>query len=88
MITAAFIDLSYALLTWFLSLFPAGTGFPSAAHDAAKALGGYFGVLDPLVPISTLVSCVSLIVSVEVGLFGFRTLKWIISHIPAIGGRG
>lgn len=75
-------------LEFLIGLFPTGTGFPEGFHTAVTALGGYFHILDPLVPISTLLTCLSLIFGVEIAIFGFRTLKWLISHIPFLGGRG
>ena len=79
------------ILYWLqsiLSLFPIGTGFPSSFHTAVSALGGYFHILDPLVPIDILLACVTFIFGVELALFGFRTLKWLISFIPWFGGKG
>jgi len=45
-------------------------------------------IFDPLVPISTLLTTVGLVISVEVIILGFRTLKWILSHVPLVGGKG
>jgi len=72
----------------FISLFPYGTGFPSGFHTAIISLGGYLHILDPLVPISTLLTCVTLIFTVEVAIFGFKTVKWIFSYVPFFGGKG
>lgn len=88
MITTAIINLAYFLINGLISFFPVGTGFPSAAHDAAIALGGYLGILSPLIPTSTLLTCLTLVLTVELAIFGFKTLKWVISHIPWIGGKG
>lgn len=76
----------YSFLSYLISLFPTGTGFPSSFHTAVTALGGYLHILDPLVPISILLTCLTLIFTVEIAIFGFKTLRWILSHIPAIGG--
>lgn len=88
MITTALISLASYLLNGILSLFPVGGGFPASFHSAMSSLGGYIHILDPLVPISVLLSCVSFIFVVEILLFGFKTFRWIISHIPYIGGKG
>jgi len=88
MITTAFLTISYSLLSWILSLLPSSEGFPDVAHTAVSSIGGYFGILSPIVPIATLFTVVSLIFTVEIGIFGFKTVKWIISHIPWVGGRG
>ena len=78
----------YNFLHYIITLFPSGTGFPSEVHTAVSTLGGYLHILDPLVPITTLLSCVSLIFGVEIAILGFKTVKWLISHIPFVGGRG
>ena len=88
MITTAFINLAFILIHLIVSIFPLGGVLPPAIHSAATSLGGYLHILDPLVPISILLTCLSLIFSVEIALFGFKTLKWVISHIPWIGGKG
>lgn len=88
MIGEFFLKIPYFFLSWLTSLFPVSSGFPQEVHTAATALGGYLGILDPLVPIATLTTVVGIIFSVELGIFGFKTLKWLISHVPGIGGRG
>jgi len=88
MITTAIIQLAYSLISWLINIFPASTGFPAAATTAFSSLGGYIGVWDPILPIATLATCVSLVFALEIGIFGFKTLKWIFSHIPYIGGKG
>jgi len=84
----ALLNLIYSFLSYLIGLFPTGSGFPTEVHSAVSSLGGYLHILDPLVPISTLLACLTLIFTVEIALFGFKTVKWIISHIPFFGGRG
>lgn len=88
MITTAFINLGYNIIAGFISLFPSGGGFPTAWHTAIEALGGYLHILDPLVPISILLSCVLFLFTVEVAIFGFKTFRWIMGHVPLVGGKG
>jgi len=82
------LNLILSFLVSVLSLFPIGTGFPASFHSAITSLGGYLHILDPLVPISTLLTCVTLIFGVELAVFGFKTLKWLLSYIPWFGGKG
>jgi len=79
---------TYNFLQFLIDLFPVGTGFPSSFHTAVQSLGGYLHILDPLVPISILLTCLTLIFTVEIAIFGFKTLKWVLSHIPFLGGKG
>jgi len=88
MITTLFISFGTYLINAILSIFPTGTGFSSSFHTAVTALGGYLHILDPLVPISILLTCLTTIITAEILLFGFKTFKWLASHIPFIGGKG
>lgn len=82
-----FLQAIYSFLSFLIGLFPSGSGFPTAFHDATQALGGYLHILDPLVPINILLSCVLLIFGVEIALWGFKMFRWIFSHVPFIGGK-
>ncbi len=88
MITTAFFNLAYFLASGFISIFPSGTGFATAIHTAASTLGGYLSLVDNVVPVATLGICMGLVVAAEILVFGFKTFKWIFSHVPQIGGKG
>jgi hypothetical protein len=88
MIMDAFISISTFLLSGIVSLFPASSGLPSEVGDAFAYFGGHLAILDPLVPIATLGTCVGILLSVELLLFGFKILRWILSHVPFVGGKG
>lgn len=87
MITAILTGV-YNFLSFIIGLFPTSSGFPEQVHDAFSTLGGYIGLLDVIVPTQTLLWCLLLLFSVEIAIFGFKTLKWLLSHIPFIGGKG
>ncbi|MFA6251562.1 MAG: hypothetical protein WC603_02975 [Candidatus Paceibacterota bacterium] len=78
----------HSFLSFLIGLFPSGTGFPEGFHTAMATLGGYVHLLDPLVPMATLLTCVTLIFTVEIAIFGFKVLRWILSHVPFLGGKG
>jgi len=82
------LNILYKFLDFLIGIFPTGTGFPTEVHTAFSTLGSYLGVLDVFVPLSLLTLCLSIVFGVEIALFAFKTLKWIISHIPWIGGKG
>jgi len=88
MISDIFFNISFSVIDWLLSLFPASSGFPSDVHTAAAGLGGYVGIWTPILPMETLITCIGIVFGVEMAVFGFKTVKWIISHIPVIGGKG
>jgi len=88
MITDFFINLGIYVLGFLTSLFPTSTGFPTEVANSASYLGGIVGVFDPLVPLGTLATVLTLYVAFDLIIFGFKTLKWIFSFIPFIGGKG
>jgi len=88
MIISGIILIAYQILSWLIALFPTSTGFPTDAHTAMQTLGGYLGIWSPILPITTLGTVVGFVLAGEVGIFTFKGIKWIISHIPWAGGKG
>lgn len=88
MIVDLFIDTAFYVLGWISGLFPTSTGFNTDVQTAFSTLGGYFGMFSGVLPMDILAITVGLVFSVEIAIFGFKTLKWIASHIPWIGGKG
>lgn len=87
MISNALINLAYYIADFFIDLFPVGTGFPPAVHTATASLGGYLRIIDPLLPVSTLATIVTLVVVFELALFAFRTFRWLLTYLPFVGGK-
>jgi len=85
-------DLFFSIVFWFanglINMFPYSDGLPQEVHSAAQYIGGYYGMFSPLIPLGTLFTAVTLVLTCELAIFGFRTLKWVVSHLPLIGGRG
>jgi len=88
MIGDLLINFVYWLVSGLISLFPISQGFPPEAHEALQSLGGYFGMFDALMPIDTLLTVLTLVFTIEIAVFGFRSLKWILAHLPYVGGKG
>jgi len=88
MITDAFINFAYTVVNFIFGIFPTGGTFPTAFHTAMSTLGGYVHLLDPLVPMATLLTCVTLVFGVEIGVFGFKVFRWLFSYVPLVGGKG
>jgi len=78
----------YNFISFIIGLFPVGTCFPTEVHSAFTTLGSYVGIIDVFVSLDTLLWCLTFVFSVEIIIFGFKTIKWVISHIPFIGGKG
>ena len=88
MIISAFINFASYSVNLLLALFPSSNGFPIEVSNSISIISGYIGILSPIVPIDTMATIISLIISFELAVFSFKGLKWIFSFIPLIGGRG
>lgn len=88
MITQYFLDLPYYALSGIINFFPLSQGFPPQALQAANAIGSKIGIFGPVMPLDTLSLCLGILFSAQLGIWGFKTIKWIMSHVPFIGGRG
>lgn len=85
MISALLIGV-YNFIAFIIGFFPTSAGFPTEVHSAFSTLGGYVGLMDVFCPVSILLFCLTTIFGVEIAIFGFKTVKWFISHIPWIKG--
>lgn len=88
MIADALIGLPYVILSWFISLLPTSQGFPQELWDAVEGIGGYVSMFSVIMPLEALAATLTIVLAVELGIFGFKTFKWITSHIPFLGGKG
>jgi len=88
MITSAFLSIVNFFLNLIVGLFPSGTGFPSQVHTASQTVGGYVGIFDPIFPLDTLYQIIILVIIIEIAILGFKSIKWLVSYIPFVGGRG
>jgi len=85
MIITALISLASVIIGLVISVFPTSTGLPTEVTAAITTLSGYVGILDPLVPISTLAQALSVILLYELTIFTFRGTLWVYSKIPFLG---
>jgi hypothetical protein len=88
MIFTAIISLSLILIGVLLAVLPSSNGFPQEVTDAANYIGSYMGIFDVIVPMSTIADIVTLVIIFELALFSFKAVRWIVSYMPLIGGRG
>jgi len=87
MIIDQLFDISFSILSWIINLFPNSTGFSTEVHTAFSTIGGYVGMFTGILPYGTLLTAITLILTVEISIFIFKSTKWIVSHLPFIGGR-
>lgn len=88
MITAALIFFASYILIFIAALLPESTGIPVAIQNAVVTLGGHLRVIDVLLPVDALALAMTTVISIQLAIFAFKSFKWLLSHLPFIGGRG
>ncbi len=88
MIFTGFVYVSAFLLQMATNLLPSSNGFPQELIDAFTTMGSYAGLLNTLLPLETLAIALGILISIDLAIFGFKSFKWIVSHLPFVGGRG
>jgi len=88
MIINAIISLALNITNGIVNILPVSSGFPPAVLQAASTFAGYFGLFSPLIPLGTLLIAVTLVFVVEIAIFGWKTVKSLVSHVPQFGGAG
>jgi len=88
MIADAFIAFGIFVASVVTSIFPPSNGLPTEAMVALQSLYGYVGMLNPLVPVDTLGVILGLYITFELSIFGFKTFRFLFSHVPLVGGKG
>jgi hypothetical protein len=88
MIFTGFVYLASYILAVIVNVLPYSSGFPPEVTSAFNTMAGYVQILDTLLPIDTLAAVLAVIIATDLVIFGFKSAKWLISHIPFVGGRG
>lgn len=88
MILQTIINLGYNLISGIINFLPTSTGFPPSVLSGAQTIGGYVGILDPLVDRNQILIVLLLVFGTEIGIFAFKTIMRFLAHIPIIGGAG
>jgi len=79
------LTLFYYIVNFLIGLLPTGGVWPTEVHSAFTTLGGYIGIFDAFIPITIMLYCLTTLFSVEIVIFGFKTVRWIAGHIPFLG---
>jgi len=76
----------YSIINFIINLLPTGGTWPTEVHSAFTTLGGYVGLMDAFIPVSIMLWCLTTLFGIEMIIFAYKTLNWILSHIPWFGG--
>lgn len=87
MIVSGFIYLGSFIAGLILQVFPNSSGIPQEGLNAIAIFSGYVGMFNPIIPIPTMLTIIGLVIAFEILIFGFETIRFILSYIPFINGK-
>jgi len=67
------------VITFAVQKLPDGGHLPDGVHEAAIYFGNTLGKVNFILPVDVLVSCLVIILSLKITMFGFHILMWIYS---------
>lgn len=86
MIAEFFLLLPYRFLSFLIGIIPDGIPLPSEIMEGAVEVGGTIGIFEPIMPLGTLASALTILFTAQIGIWTWKTLRMFASHLPYIGG--
>lgn len=86
MITNAILYILYGfvyLITAPIRLF-ADVSLPAAINDTISSVGSNLALLNQVLPVSTIITILGIMISIEVAIFIYKGIRWIYSKIPGV----
>jgi len=84
MITTFFLLLGYQFLNFLVGLLPVSAGVPTEWVEGVNTVWGYINSFSFIVPVSTLLSVLTLALIFHGSIFAYHALMWIIRKIPGM----
>lgn len=85
MITSVLMNLFLTCISFCFSFLPDSDSLPSQISDSLLVFASYFNKADSLFPVSTVFTIIALGVSVELALFFFKLINWVLNKIRGSG---
>jgi len=80
MISGFFISIFAGFVAFLIALLPV-VAFPTQIATAIATIMGYVSAMSWLFPVSTLLTCLGVMITFELGVFGFKFTRWLIHLI-------
>jgi len=77
MITGFIVSIFTGFVSFLIGLLPV-VDFPSEIATAIALVMGYVNAMNWLFPVSTLITCLGIAITFEIGVFVFKFTRWII----------
>lgn len=86
MITTLFLNVFYTFLSFILSpiLSQADVSVSSSVLNAVTNIQGFLTSAAPVFPITTLLSVLGIVITVEIGILVYKAIMWLVKKIPMI----
>lgn len=81
MIPGFFLNLLYYFLSFMISILPVGGTLPQSWVSSLLLMWGYAQSFSYVIPISTLLTVLSLAMTFHISIFAFRLVKWLVHLI-------
>jgi hypothetical protein len=86
MITNAILYILYGfifLITAAIQLFP-DVSLPAAINDTIASVGSNLALLNQVIPVSTIITILGVILAIESAIFIYKGIRWIYNKIPGV----
>jgi len=86
MITSAIIYILSGALFAVLSplLLLSDVSLTSGIGQSIISAGQYLSILDPVIPVATIIAVIALLATIEISIAAFKVIKWVYKKIPGI----
>lgn len=86
MITSWIFTLGNFILTTVLTPLTNQTDvvLPANLVTSITNVQGFYSTVNPIFPISTLLACIGIILTIEIAIFAYKVIMWLIKKIPMI----
>lgn len=74
----------YEVFAFATQKLPDGGGLPDGVHEGAIYFGNTLAKVNFILPVDVLVSCLVIILSLKITLFGFHIIMWVLNFIRGI----
>lgn len=85
MLLSGLVEIIRAIIDLLIDLFPSPSSLPSGINSAFELLGGYFKKANAILPVDTMVTIFSLILTLEAGILAFKISNWVINKFRGSG---
>jgi len=80
MITEFFLSIPYFIIKGLIGIIPTGSGVPVEFTNAIYTMWSYVQNFAFIIPISTILWCLGIILTFELGLFTWHATNWLLKR--------